>query len=84
MSELREFMFERVYLGELARSEHRKIHNVIATLFEHHSEHPRTPANGALQEDSRAALVCDWISGMTDRFAIRSFEQLAVPRALAL
>ena len=40
MSALRDFMFERVYLGDAARREHAKVERVIRTLFEHYCEHP--------------------------------------------
>ena len=40
MAELREFMFERVYLGPAVRAEHAKIAAVLRRLFEHYVEHP--------------------------------------------
>ena len=41
MSALREFMFERVYLGPAVLAEHEKIAGVIRRLFEHYVEHPQ-------------------------------------------
>jgi dGTPase len=40
MNALREFMFERVYLGPAVRNEHEKIAGVVRRLFEHYVEHP--------------------------------------------
>ena len=40
MDELRDFMFEHVYLGPAARREHAKIERVLRTLFEHYAEDP--------------------------------------------
>ncbi|HEY1834716.1 MAG TPA: deoxyguanosinetriphosphate triphosphohydrolase, partial [Solirubrobacteraceae bacterium] len=40
MGELREFMFERVYLGPAVRTEHRRIAGVVRRLFEHYVENP--------------------------------------------
>ncbi len=40
MSALREFMFERVYLGQAVRAEHAKIAAVLRRLFDHYVEHP--------------------------------------------
>ena len=40
MNELRDFMFERVYLGPAVRAEHAKISAVVRRLFEHYAEHP--------------------------------------------
>jgi dGTPase len=78
MATLREFMFDRVYLGPVARREHAKIETVITTLFDHYCANPDAlgPADGEL-----ASRVTDYIAGMTDRFCIRAYEDLAVPRA---
>jgi dGTPase len=79
MDALRTFMFDHVYLGPAARREHAKIDRVVASLFEHYCEHPEL-----LPGDDSAPLadrVTDYLAGMTDRFAIRTFEELCVPRA---
>jgi dGTPase len=48
MDVLREFMFERVYLGPAVRAEHRKIAGVVRALFEHYAAHPeQLPGGGA-------------------------------------
>jgi dGTPase len=75
-------MFERVYLGKQARAEHAKIARVIRTLFEHYCEHPAELPGGRadLCGAPLAASVTDYLAGMTDRFCLRSFEALAVPR----
>jgi dGTPase len=78
MGELRDFMFERVYLGEVARREHSKVENVIRTLFDYYCENP-PPGEGEL-----ATRVTDYIAGMTDRYCIRVFEELAVPRSFGI
>jgi dGTPase len=79
MARLREFMFERVYMSEEARREHARIETVLRTLFEHHCERPPAGVPGAGQ----AERVTDYIAGMTDRYCIREFEALAVPRSFA-
>jgi len=80
MSQLRAFMFERVYLGPQATREHAKIDLVIRTLFDHYSDHPdEIPPSIPAGEPSRR--VTDHIAGMTDRFAVAQFELLAVPAA---
>jgi dGTPase len=80
MAELRQFMFDRVYLGPEATREHGKIARVIQTLFDHYCEHPdEIPASIPPGELSRR--VSDYLAGMTDRFCIRTFEQLTVPVA---
>jgi dGTPase len=77
MDRLRTFMFERVYLGEAARSEHGRIERMLRGLFEHCAENP-PPA--AAPDASEAERVTDWLAGMTDRFAIRAFSELSLPK----
>jgi len=81
MDELRDFMFERVYLGEEARREHAKIERVLGTLFAYYAEAPaRLPDGGGAPDADEAQRVTDYLAGMTDRFCIRDFERLSVPR----
>jgi dGTPase len=79
MARLRTFMFERVYMGEEARREHARIDTILRALFDHYVEHPPPGVEGA----TLAERVTDRIAGMTDRFSIREFEALAVPRSFA-
>jgi dGTPase len=84
MHRLREFMFERVYLGPEARREHARIETVIGTLFNWYSEDPtRIPAGVSPDDATEAERVTDWLAGMTDRFCIRAFEDVAMPEAFA-
>ena len=85
MSELRDFMFEHVYLGPAVRTEHAKIAGVVRRLFEHYVERPELlPASGAAhEEDDLARRVTDYLAGMTDRYCIREYTELEVPKAFA-
>jgi dGTPase len=81
MMELRAFLYDRVYLGEVAKAEEPKAFRVVRSLFLHFLEHPDDlpeEYREASQEDL-PQTVTDYIAGMTDRFAIRSFERLFVP-----
>jgi dGTPase len=81
MLRLREFMFDRVYLGPTARAEHAKIERVLRGLFDWYCEHPE--ALGAGPDGSSAAdRVIDYLAGMTDRFAIRAWTERFVPQGL--
>ena len=85
MQALRDFMFERVYLGPAARREHAKIEYVVRTLFDHYVDDPaRLPDGGGVPEADLAQRVTDYIAGMTDRYCIRAFEALAVPESFAV
>jgi len=88
MDELREFMFEHVYLGPAVRAEHEKIAAVIRRLFDHYVEHPEllpAPPGGSPPDGdgSLARRVTDYLAGMTDRYCIREYTQLQVPQAFA-
>jgi dGTPase len=85
MNELRDFMFERVYLGPAVRAEHAKISGVVRRLFEHYVERPELlPAPDAAHEaDDLARRVTDYVAGMTDRYCIREYAELQVPQAFA-
>jgi dGTPase len=78
MTRLRDFMFERVYLGSAVRSEHARIERTLRALFEHLvvNPPPAVEADAGLVE-----RVTDYLAGMTDRFAVRAFKRLAVPQA---
>jgi dGTPase len=77
MDRLRAFMFDRVYLGAAARAEHPRIERMLRALFAHYAEHP-PPA--LVEGASEAERVVDYLAGMTDRFAVRAFSDLSVPR----
>jgi dGTPase len=82
MMRLRTFMFDRVYLGPMARAEHAKLERVLRGLFDwyvgHPEELPEPPAGGATD----AERVVDWLAGMTDRYAIRAWAERYVPHGL--
>jgi dGTPase len=69
MLRLREFMFERVYLGPVAQQERPRIERMLRALFDHYADE--------IGDEQR---VVDWLAGMTDRYAIREFENLSVPQ----
>ncbi len=82
MMELRRFLFDNVYLSSDAKVEEPKAYTLVRRLFEHYMEHPEAmpPPPEARGEDPLPRLVTDYIAGMTDRFALRTYEQLFLPR----
>jgi len=77
MLRLRKFMFDRVYLGDHAQSQSKRIERMLRTLFSYHAEHPPPPVTPGAAVHER---VVDYLAGMTDRFAIRAFSELSVPQ----
>ncbi|HEX8120748.1 MAG TPA: deoxyguanosinetriphosphate triphosphohydrolase [Solirubrobacteraceae bacterium] len=84
MSDLRDFMFERVYLGPAARREASKVEGVIRALFAWYVDHPALLPAGAPDDADLPQRVTDYIAGMTDRYATRVFTELAVPTGFAV
>jgi dGTPase len=78
MLRLRKFMFQRVYLGQEARSEHERVQRALRSLFDHYLEHPEEVPEGDPAADG-VQRVTDYLAGMTDRFCIATFRRLALP-----
>jgi dGTPase len=78
MLRLRKFMFDRVYLGPAARSEHDRVQRTLTTLVDHYLAHPEEmPPSGG--EADPLQRVTDYTAGMTDRFCIATFRRIALP-----
>jgi len=77
MMNLRTFMFDNVYLAASAKREHPRIERMIRILFDQFVTEPPPPMTPGASEDER---IVDWLAGMTDRYAIRVFSELAVPQ----
>jgi dGTPase len=85
MTALRAFMFKHVYLGTAARQEHARIERVLRTLFDHYAaDASLLPDEGGAPGADHAQRVTDYLAGMTDRYAVRSFTALAVPASFTL
>lgn len=84
MAKLREWMFENIYTSSSqAKAEESKAQNMIRLLFEYYMKNPDKMTSEykdlIIRGDSRERAVCDYISGMTDTYAIEKFEELFVP-----
>lgn len=82
---LREFMFRAVYLASPSKDENSRVRFVIDQLFEHFMHTPETvPADlreiSERRGDTHEAAVVDYIAGMTDRYALKVFNAIYVPR----
>jgi len=78
---LRNFMFERVYLDSLAKAEEKKAMYLIEHLYRHFiKKNEELPAEFKkyVDEYGMEQAVCDFIAGMTDRYAVRMFQELFV------
>ncbi|MCH5165063.1 MAG: deoxyguanosinetriphosphate triphosphohydrolase [Clostridiales bacterium] len=81
MNELRAFMFDNVYTSPLAKSEEKKAIKMIEYLYLYYCEHEtEMPKQFIYESDPIARRVCDYISTMSDQYAVRKFEEITVPR----
>ncbi|MFZ5645422.1 MAG: deoxyguanosinetriphosphate triphosphohydrolase [Bacillota bacterium] len=85
---LREFMFKNVYIGSEAKREERKALHVVKYLYQYLVDNPEAmPVEYVRRIDTMGGvqrLVCDYIAGMTDRYAITQFTGLFIPRAFTI
>ncbi len=76
LMELRTWLFANVYRNPRSR-ENWKAEGVIAELFEHYLEHPEQRSG---TEPDQITATIDFVAGMTDRYAITTYERLFLPR----
>jgi dGTPase len=82
---LRDFLFDRVYLRDEARAEQEKAIGLVRALFAYFLDHPdRVPEEYHRAPGDLPTRVADYIAGMTDRFALRVYEQLFLPQGWLL
>jgi dGTPase len=85
LDELRDFMFEQVYLRESARAEQEKAIELVRSLFGYYLEHPdEVPPEYHQSPGDLPTRVADYIAGMTDRYALRTYERLFLPQGWLL
>jgi dGTPase len=85
LDELRDFMFQQVYVREGARTEHEKAVKVLRDLFQHYLDHPDDlPEEYRMSSAELPVRIADFIAGMTDRYALRTYERLFLPRGWLL
>ena len=80
--ELRQFLFDNVYLSKTTKPEEEKAIEMLGILFEYYVKNPTELPDiykRNLDSESTERCVCDFISGMTDRYAIDLFRGLYVP-----
>ena len=79
---LRDFLFERVYRDNVAKDEEIKAKDMLAQLFVYFEEHPeKLPIDylEIISKESVGRAVCDYLSGMTDRYALDLYHSIFIP-----
>lgn len=85
MKDMREFMFENVYLNPVVKQEESKAEMLMETLYQHYMQNiddlPEEYLWLMTQGDAKEQVVCDYVGAMTDRFAIAKYEELFIPKS---
>ena len=85
MHELRRFMFRNVYQNPVAKGEEDKARGLLKRLYEYYMDHleliPVKYTKMLQDGEKKERIVCDYISGMTDQYAITKFEEYFLPQA---
>lgn len=85
MRGLRKFMFDHVYLNTVAKREEDRAEDLLRRLFGYYRVHiellPAMNRQMIAAGEAEERAVCDYIAGMTDRFAIARFEDVFMPKA---
>ena len=79
---LRDFLFARVYRDSAAKVEEVKAKDMLAQLFTYFVDHPdKLPIDylETISKESVERAVCDYLSGMTDRYAIELYREIFIP-----
>ena len=82
---LRSFLFEAVYENTVATAEFQKASGILSGLWEKVRERPTEFLDPrTLEREGLDVATRDFLAGMTDRFAVRLFEQLYIPKPWAI
>ncbi len=90
MMELREFMFERVYLNRKVKEEEDRAHFVIEMLYRYYQKNMDALPPGHLEiyrddpvhcDDPDDRVITDYIAGMTDKYVMQVFNDVFIPKA---
>ncbi len=84
MTGLRTWMFENVYRSKLAKAEEKRAQKMLEILYDYYLSHTEElPEEYRMLYDrgeEKTRVVCDYLAGMTDFYAIDRFKELFVPK----
>ena len=79
---LRDFLYENVYESDTSKREFKKARKILLDLYDYYMEHPEEISKEFSKEmsDKKQRMVCDFIAGMTDSYALAMYEQNFLPQ----
>ena len=78
------FMFSDVYTNPVAKSEENKVKGILGGLYTYYTSHPDALPDdfrGVIEHDGIERAACDYISGMTDGYAMAKYGEIFIPFA---
>ena len=78
------FMFSDVYTNPVAKSEENKVKGILSGLYTYYTSHPNALPDdfrGVIEHDGIERAACDYISGMTDGYAMEKYGEIFIPFA---
>ena len=81
-NEMRDFLFDKVYLSCDSQNEERKVNKIVSELFEYYIENLDMLPNfflTLLDRDESDIVVADYIATMTDNFAMQEYKNIYLP-----
>lgn len=81
---LHNFLFSEIYVTSRAKDEEYKAQGIIETIYKYYTQNPaKMPSEyvGIIQKDGVERAVADYVSSMTDRFAVDLFSNLFIPKS---
>lgn len=78
------FMYSDIYTNPIAKGEESKVDGILSALYEYYTAHPeKLPADlqGIVETEGQERAACDYISGMTDGYAMEKYGELFIPFA---
>ena len=83
-SELHDFMFQSVYTNPVCKGEEKRAVSMIKQLYFYFAEHPETMPEfyfDLAKKEGAERAACDYISGMSDNYSVKTFTDLFVPKS---
>ena len=85
MQDLRKFMFQKVYTNPAAKGEEAMAERLLCELYAHYMGHieilPEQYQRMHSEGEKKERVVCDYISGMTDQYAVAKYREFFLPKA---
>ena len=85
LMDIRALMFQSVYENPVAKKEEGKAIHMITNLYEFYIKNPEflpeQSQNMLKKGEELSRVVCDYIAGMTDTYAVKKFTEFFIPES---